>query len=318
MSYIYISIVSNKLNVIVNNQPDHMITSNTSIKPYSNNNNYSTQTNQNFKFILNPKYSICKNDLLILFYSITSVSHFKQRQQIRQLWSNRTMYPQVRFVFMTGLSLNQTINQLIKSESQFYGDIVQQDFLDSYFNLTLKTMMSLKWISKYCSNSVYSVKLDDDVVINLNYLIEYLDRFKASYYNSNFENIVLCKPWYNAVVSRDNNSKFYTDESEYSNKNYPTYCDGPAYIYSTDLAIKLFEMSKHVKLFKFEDVYFGMLIANYNSNLTNTIEIKDYDDKYHDNFNINRNLTEYISRTCFFIYSVNVYNFTYVWNYLIH
>jgi hypothetical protein len=276
-----------------------------------------------FKFTLNPGYSICKNDknVLILFYSITSASHFEKRKIIRQLWSNYSVYKQIRFVFMTGLSSNQTINKMVQSESKFYGDIVQQNFLDSYFNLTLKTIMSLNWISKYCSNSVFSVKLDDDVVINLNYLIEYLSRFKASYYDTIFENIVLCKIWYNAVVSRDNNSKFYISENDYSSSNYPAYCDGPAYIYSTDLANKLFQTSKNVDIFKFEDVYFGMLIANYNNNLTTnstTIELKNYDDKYHDYFDINRNLTGYIAKTCFFIYSVNIYNFSYVWNYLVN
>jgi hypothetical protein len=315
MSCIYISILSNRNNQI--NQHSQILI----LTPYKNEKNQQLK-NPEFNYILNPKHSICKNDknILILFYSITSASHFEKRQIIRQLWSNYSVYPQIRFVFMTGLSSNQTVNQIIKSESKNYGDIVQENFIDSYYNLTLKSIMGLKWISNYCSNSVFSVKVDDDVVINLNYLIEYLNNFKSNYINSSLENVVLCKIWYNAVVSRNNNSKFYIAKTDYSDQNYPTYCDGPAYIYSTDIANKLFKISKYAKLFKFEDVYFGMLIDIYNNNSNNSAKIvfKNYDKKYHDCFDINRNLNYYISKTCFFIYPVNIYNFIYIWNHLIY
>ncbi len=56
-----------------------------------------------------------------------------------------------------------------------YGDLVQENFIDSYRNLTLKTLMGIRWASIHCSNAKFVVKIDDDVIINPFYLLNYLD-----------------------------------------------------------------------------------------------------------------------------------------------
>lgn len=38
----------------------------------------------------------------------------------------------------------------IVNESEVYGDIIQENFIDSYNNLTLKTIMMLKWVTNNC------------------------------------------------------------------------------------------------------------------------------------------------------------------------
>lgn len=38
----------------------------------------------------------------------------------------------------------------INQESDYFGDIVQESFLDSYNNLTLKSIMMLKWVTTNC------------------------------------------------------------------------------------------------------------------------------------------------------------------------
>jgi len=43
-------------------------------------------------------------------------------------------------VFIIGKSLNETVNELIVEESNNFGDIVQEDFVDSWRNLTVKTV----------------------------------------------------------------------------------------------------------------------------------------------------------------------------------
>ncbi len=44
---------------------------------------------------------------------------------------------------MIGRSLNETVNELIVEEAENFGDIVQEDFMDTYRNLTIKTVRSL-------------------------------------------------------------------------------------------------------------------------------------------------------------------------------
>lgn len=34
-----------------------------------------------------------------------------------------------------------------------HNDMIQESFLDTYNNLTLKTMMMLKWVNNHCANN---------------------------------------------------------------------------------------------------------------------------------------------------------------------
>lgn len=63
----------------------------------------------------------------------------------------------------------------IAEESRTYGDIIQEDFVDSYLNLTLKSVMALKWADQYCSDLRYFMKADDDIFINVPRLLAFLD-----------------------------------------------------------------------------------------------------------------------------------------------
>lgn len=61
-----------------------------------------------------------------------------------------------KLVFLLGLpaSENHTDVQMqIEEEVKMYGDIIQEDFIDSYNNLTLKSIMMLKWVTNNCKDS---------------------------------------------------------------------------------------------------------------------------------------------------------------------
>lgn len=61
-----------------------------------------------------------------------------------------------KLVFLLGLpaSENHTdVQSQIEEEVKMYGDIIQEDFIDSYNNLTLKSIMMLKWVTNKCKDS---------------------------------------------------------------------------------------------------------------------------------------------------------------------
>ena len=60
----------------------------------------------------------------------------------------------------------------VSNESHEYGDIVQEDFIDTYANLTVKTLMLLKWFTENCADTQYVMKTDDDMYINLVKLLQ--------------------------------------------------------------------------------------------------------------------------------------------------
>ncbi|NXT71504.1 B3GT2 galactosyltransferase, partial [Chaetops frenatus] len=62
------------------------------------------------------------------------------------------------------------LRPVLQEEDELHGDLLQQDFLDTYNNLTLKTLMGLEWVSRFCPNATYVMKADHDVFLNLEYL----------------------------------------------------------------------------------------------------------------------------------------------------
>lgn len=57
---------------------------------------------------------------------------------------------QIQVVFLIGKTENNETQEKIIGESQTYNDLIQEDFIDSYNNLTLKSVMMLKWVVKNC------------------------------------------------------------------------------------------------------------------------------------------------------------------------
>lgn len=55
----------------------------------------------------------------------------------------------------------------VEDESEKRRDIIQEDFIDSYNNLTIKSIFMLKWFNNKCPSAKYLVKSDDDMYLNL-------------------------------------------------------------------------------------------------------------------------------------------------------
>jgi len=59
--------------------------------------------------------------------------------------------PEVRLAFIFGrLSSVRGAEEALNVESGRYGDIVQGNFVDSYRNLTLKSLTDLDWVVDHC------------------------------------------------------------------------------------------------------------------------------------------------------------------------
>ena len=213
-----------------------------------------------YKYKINPRFDICRNstEILLIVCVLSSASNFANRNAIRSTWSNKTLFPNMRVVFLLGNSTND-LNEKIKSESDSYKDIVQEDFIDSYSNLSIKSIMGFKWAFNYCSKAKFYLKSDDDVIINSFYLLKKLNEMNVKIPLRDLENKLFCQYHVNARVIRDPNNKFYVPVAEYNNTSYETYCDGPAYLMTLNLAKNIFIMSLKIERFRFEDVYIGIL-----------------------------------------------------------
>ena len=106
------------------------------------------------------------------------MQNFEERQVIRDTWAkDQLALSNVKVIFLLGQLKNATFQSNVTTESESYGDILQEGFIDTYANLTVKSLMLLKWFTKECDKVPYILKTDDDMYINLKQLFQLVSFF---------------------------------------------------------------------------------------------------------------------------------------------
>uniref|UniRef100_A0A8C3TLR9 Hexosyltransferase n=1 Tax=Catharus ustulatus TaxID=91951 RepID=A0A8C3TLR9_CATUS len=137
-----------------------------------------------------------------------------------------------------------------------YHDIIQQDFLDTYNNLTLKTLMGMRWVASYCSSTRFAMKTDTDVFVNTMHLIEKLLRPLPPSTENYFTGFLM--KGYTPI--RNKGSKWYISEEEFPGNRFHSFCSGTGYVFSGDLPAKIVNASLTIKYIHLEDVYVGFCL----------------------------------------------------------
>ncbi|KAL1279791.1 hypothetical protein QQF64_014391 [Cirrhinus molitorella] len=185
------------------------------------------------------------------------------RDAIRKTWANESMAGGLGFVRLFFLGVNgdtqrngNKLQHTIEEESHRYHDIIQQNYRDTYNNLTLKTLMGMYWITKYCPEAKYVMKTDSDMFVNTEYLIEKLLKPKGQptrYFTGHL------MP--HLFPDRNKNSKWYMPPEVYPGRRYPTFCSGTGYVFSGDVAQRIYVVSLTIPRLHLEDVYVGLCLA---------------------------------------------------------
>jgi len=195
----------------------------------------------------------CEEERKVLVMVCSAPSNFLARKAVRNTWGsfNSTKY---KLKFLLGVPLNTSIQEKIDQENTEYGDIVQENFIDTYNNLTLKSIMMFKWYIRCCPKSDYLLKSDDDMFINVTKLNDLLQKSpKVDFLVGNL--ICRSKPHTNE------HSKWYTPKYMYPYPYFPNYLSGTAYLMSRDVAEKLYKVSLTVPLLHLEDVFITGICA---------------------------------------------------------
>lgn len=192
----------------------------------------------------------------------TEPRQVEARNVIRETWGNESVAPALGFIWLFLLGKHEgelgfLQQRMLEAESQRYHDIIQQNFLDTYNNLTLKTLMGMNWVAIHCPQAGYVMKTDTDMFINTEYLIYKLLRPELELKKNYFTGYIIR----GAVPYRNKGNKWYMPPEVYPGEKYPTYCSGSGYVFSGDLAGKIYRASLRIRLLHLEDVYVGMCLA---------------------------------------------------------
>ncbi|CAL9695829.1 unnamed protein product [Knipowitschia caucasica] len=204
------------------------------------------------------------NKILLLLFVKSPPQNVDRRHNIRQTWGKEgsireTLNSSVKVMFVLGVHPNlqqqQNTQNLVENESRIYEDIIQQNFLDTFHNLTTKLIMQFHWATNYCSKAKFVMSADDDIFVHMPNMVRYL-RGKNKKQVSNF--------WVGHVHRgappiRRKESKYHVPVELYPWPSYPDYTAGAGYVVSGDVATKIHQVTQILNSSMYiDDVYMGM------------------------------------------------------------
>lgn len=135
-----------------------------------------------------------------------------ERDTIRLTWAEQSLVTKlnVSVYFIIGKSHNKSYSSdtRIAAEDNIHKDIIQLDFIDSYHNLTIKTLAAINWAAINCPSAKFVIKADQDVYYNLNVITNKLSMLTEEYLNSVMGYHFSTYDWLN----HDRNSEKYIPE----------------------------------------------------------------------------------------------------------
>ncbi|CAN0338615.1 beta-1,3-galactosyltransferase 2 [Lampetra fluviatilis] len=220
---------------------------------------------QNFAYILNePNKCMPSHPFLVLLISSVP-AQLDARQAIRETWGNESLVPGIviKRLFLLGAAPAEAgslhVQSLLEEESRRHGDLLQQNFVDTYYNLTLKTMMGLHWVSEHCSDVAYVMKTDSDMFVNVEFLVSTV--LKPELHQPSLPDYFTGYLMRGYSPNRNPESKWYMPVEVYPGERYPTFCSGTGYVLSGTLAARVYRVSLTIRRLHLEDVYVGLCLA---------------------------------------------------------
>lgn len=206
-----------------------------------------------FDYLIDSRHLCLGNDTVpprvdYLFMVFSAVGNAGHRSAIRETWGRDVkLHPDTRMVFLLGATNDSRLQSSVQSESSVHSDIIQESFVDAYRNVTLKSIMMLRWASAFCRHARFVVKVDDDTYLNAaNFFATMASRPPDAIYGRLFS----C-----SEPIRDPTNKWYVSFEEYSESVYPSYVAGSAYVVGRLVVETLYRATGHVKPFPIEDAY---------------------------------------------------------------
>lgn len=193
-------------------------------------------------------------ELVILVMS--APSHVEARTAIRQTWGHFDQRKDVSVAFLLGQTNDDKMSKILSLEQDMYRDVIRGNFIDSYSNLTLKTISALEWVRDYCPKVKFVLKTDDDMFINVPRLLSFVNK------RSKDRNIIfgrLARKW---KPIRNKKSKYYVSQAQFKPEIFPDFTTGPAYLLSGDIVEKLYNGSLAQTYLKLEDVFTTGIVAH--------------------------------------------------------
>nr|XP_019953981.1 PREDICTED: N-acetyllactosaminide beta-1,3-N-acetylglucosaminyltransferase 3 isoform X1 [Paralichthys olivaceus]XP_019953982.1 PREDICTED: N-acetyllactosaminide beta-1,3-N-acetylglucosaminyltransferase 3 isoform X1 [Paralichthys olivaceus] len=203
-------------------------------------------------------------EIFLLLVIKSSPMNYERREVLRKTWAKERSHNgmQVRRLFISGVTGShveeERQNKLLEMEQNEYNDILQWDFRDTFYNLTLKQVLFLEWMERNCPKARFLLNGDDDVFVNTDNMVEYLQGLRE---NNGSKHLFTGHLIQNVGPIRSPGNKYYVPVQVQESDSYPPYCGGGGFLLSGYTAMVIYKMSKSIPFIPIDDVYMGMCMA---------------------------------------------------------
>ncbi|XP_028299241.1 lactosylceramide 1,3-N-acetyl-beta-D-glucosaminyltransferase A [Gouania willdenowi] len=206
------------------------------------------------------------DNVLLLLFVKSSPENFGQRQAIRDTWGDERFAREelgvsLRLVFAIGIhpdvTQRSTIQKVLQQEDQVNADLIQQDFVDTFHNLTAKLILQFQWTHVFCPQAQFLMTADDDVFVHMPNLVKYLQYLLSPKGGST--DLWVGHVHRGSPPNRRKASKYHVPYELYPWPSYPDYTAGAGYVVSRDVAAKIYQATLHLTSFMYiDDVFMGI------------------------------------------------------------
>ena len=242
--------------------------------------------------------------MIVVKSSITNTGH---RNAIRKSWGNETRFTNttIKTVFLVGscdsLNHNRVVkydtwtkffksnltpsncDDMIYEESELHHDIVQIDYIDTYYNNSIKAIGGFEWLRKYCSEAEYALFVDDDFYISVKNLLSFINNpFQDPLTELEDDYFPFDGRMYAGHVAfgrtpdRHSDHKWYNSIEEYPFDKFPNFVRAGAYLVSNRVFKEIAVAAPFVKIFNFDDNYLAIIAKKLDIKLLHNVKfLKD-------------------------------------------
>ncbi|KAM3728351.1 Lactosylceramide 1,3-N-acetyl-beta-D-glucosaminyltransferase [Dirofilaria immitis] len=189
-------------------------------------------------------------------------SAHEYRNYIRKTWKS-DMEPNIPVIFVLG-----TNGYKPEEEAGIYQDIMQFDFVDSYFNLTLKITSIYKYFFKKFPRLEEIIMINDDTIVNAT-AIKKMNRLKGATLRGK-----VSRGYPRLFLS---SLLWYVPYEMYPKLCYPPFVQGSGLIITREAAQRIVSNICSFPRFNLDDVFMGILASCLSINMEHVDGFDDYD-----------------------------------------
>lgn len=200
------------------------------------------------------------SNIFLLLAIKSSPANYERREVIRRTWGQQRTFEgaHIRRVFLLGVSPNardaRKLGWLLHLEQREHRDVLQWDFRDTFFNLTLKQVLFHAWLEEHCPGVHFVFNGDDDVFVNTDNVVRFMKTSRGS------QHLMVGSVLINTGPIRDKGSKYYVPKQVIPSERYPPYCSGGGMLMSGYTARVIHRESQSIELVPIDDAYLGMCL----------------------------------------------------------